>query len=95
MAEYCVETDIKDSRCITTSRTVHCHINNGLMDIGFSCVVVKVELKGFQAELTAIELSACSGVTITNNTLILVRRGKSQQSLSFFIQKTNNIATII
>ena len=58
MTEDSIEADIKDTCSVTTSGAVHCHINNGLMDIGFSCVVVKVELKGFQAELTAIELSA-------------------------------------
>lgn len=66
-----------------------------MMGIGFSGVILKTELEGFQSELTAIELSACSGVTITDNTLILVQRGKSQQSSPFLIQKANNTIELI
>lgn len=87
MAEYCVETDIKDSRRVTTSRTVHCHINNGLMGIGFSCVVVKVELKGFQAELTAIELSARCRVTILDNPLSFRATRANHINLCHFLSK--------
>ena len=54
MAKYCVEADIEDLCCVTISGSVHCHINNGLTDIGLSCVVVKVGLESFQAKLTAI-----------------------------------------
>lgn len=65
------------------------------MGIGFSGVILKAAQESFQTELTAIELGACSGVTITDNTLILVQRGKSQQSSPFLIQKANNITTPI
>lgn len=57
MAEDSVEADIKNPCRVTTSGAVHCHINNGLMGIGFSSVVLKAELEGFQAKLAAIELS--------------------------------------
>lgn len=57
MTEDSIEADIKDTCSVTTSGAIHCHVNNGLMDIGFSRVVLKAELEGFQAELAAIELS--------------------------------------
>lgn len=57
MAEDSIEADIKDSCSVTTPGPIHCHINNGLMGIEFSGVVLKAELEGFQAELAAIELS--------------------------------------
>lgn len=65
------------------------------MGIGFSGVILKAAQEGFQTELTAIELGACSGVIISDNTLILVQWGKSQQSSPFLIQKANNIMTLI
>ena len=49
MAEDSIEADIKDSCSVTTPGPIHCHINNGLMGIGFSGVVLKAELEGFQA----------------------------------------------
>lgn len=58
MVEDGIEADIKDPGSVTTPGTIHCHINNGLMGIGFSGVVLKAELEGFQTELAAIELSA-------------------------------------
>ena len=58
MAEDGIEADIKDSSSVTTPGAIHCHINNGLMSIGFSGVVLKAELEGFQTELAAIELGA-------------------------------------
>lgn len=58
MAEDGIEADIKDPGSVTTPGAVHCHINNGLMGVGFSGVVMKAELEGFQAELAAIKLSA-------------------------------------
>ena len=67
MAEDSIEADIKDSCSVTTPGTIHCHINNGLMNIGFSGVVLKAELEGFQTEPAAIELCARSRVTITDN----------------------------
>ena len=57
MTEDSIEADIKDTCSVTTSGAIHCHVNNGLMDIGFSRVVLKAELEAYQAELAAIELS--------------------------------------
>nr|QCH03128.1 hypothetical protein [Plesiomonas shigelloides] len=39
-----------------TLGTVHCHINNELMGIEFSGVVLKTEQDGFQVELAAMAL---------------------------------------
>lgn len=58
MAENGVEADFQDSCRITTSGTVHRHINNGLVGFGFSAVVGIAELEGFQAELAAVKLCA-------------------------------------
>lgn len=58
MAKESVKADIKNPRRVTTSGAVHCHINNELMGIGFSRVILKGALKGFQPELAAIELRA-------------------------------------
>ncbi len=43
---------------ITTSGTIHRHINNGLVGFGFSAVVGIAEPEGFQAELAAVKLCA-------------------------------------
>lgn len=61
------EADTKDSCSVMTPGTIQCHINNGLMNIGFSGVILKAELEGFQTEPAAIELCARSRVTITDN----------------------------
>lgn len=87
MAEDSVKADIKNSCRVTTSGAVHCHINNGLMRIGFSRVILKAELKGFQAELAAIELSARSGVTITDNPLSFGAIGANYCNLCHFLSK--------
>ncbi|OCJ30554.1 hypothetical protein A6U95_06515 [Serratia sp. 14-2641] len=56
MTENSVETYPQYPCRIAASGAIHRHINNGLMGIRFSTVVAILELKGFQALLTAIEL---------------------------------------
>ena len=95
MAEDGIEADTKDSCSVTTPGTIHCHINNGLMNIGFSDVVLKAELEGFQTEPAAIELCARSRVTITDNSFMLLSNGdKLHQSLPSLIQKEKYTAAL-
>lgn len=66
-----------------------------MMGVGFGGVILKAALEGFQTELTAIELSACCGVIITDNTLIFgATGGKPQQSSPFFVQRVEYTTTL-
>jgi hypothetical protein len=56
MTENGVDTYPQYSCSIAASGAVHRHINNGLMDIGFSPIVAIVELKALQTLVTAIDL---------------------------------------
>lgn len=55
-----VEAYPENSGGIPTSGAIHRHINNGFVCIRFSPVVEVTELEGFEAMLTAIQLSTGS-----------------------------------
>lgn len=57
------------------------------MGIGFGGDILIVAQEGFQIELTAIELGACSGVTITDNTLIFGATGANHSNLCQLLSK--------
>lgn len=82
MTEDSIEADIKDTCSVTTSGAIHCHVNNGLMEVGFSRFVLKAEHLKWSAPYGYPPEFWCNG-------------GRPYQSLPFLIQKINRTVELI